>query len=139
MSKFRIGRTENHILSSKEVAELLYDTANNTRGFIIARMAYMSQYRQTFKFSNVTELSDAIDQYCRENNTQDFDFSCFYICFVIADRLKKVEVEILKTKPQYLEQYTIQNGCTEEANVFRKLFNNSVKGVEPGICYALKY
>ena len=144
---FRICDYDTHTLSSDDIANLIYRNDIDS-GFICARMAYMSRYRQTYKFGSAAELKAAIDKYCEENNTTIFDYSTFYVNFKQDARLLKIEIKINKTGGDLdynrlidTMKRQIRNGTPDEAAVYKKLFKNNdeIQSVAPAMCYLPPY
>lgn len=150
MPTFRIGRNEHNRFTAAEVAEILFrHVGNMSNGFLCARMAYMSHYRETYKFSSVKELKVAIERYCTENDTSNFDYSSFYVYFAAGAYLGEITIIVNREDRRDFTrvlQREIRNGSTDAAKVYSELFckdegkhEQQVRGVDPAMCYLPPY
>src|SRR5579871_4009519 len=132
---FQIGNFDRNFLSSSDLARILFNTYKIEDGFVCSCMAYMSNYQQTYKFSTAEELQKALDLYCNQNDTSNFDYYRLYICFRVNNHLIKITFRIQPTsgfsvKDERVIERVIEvikrniGDCSpNEGRVFKQLFH----------------
>ncbi len=136
---FSLDGFNNYASTSSDIARMLFQSLNIDKGFICSRMAFISEFRDIYKFETRQELETMINKYCQENDLSIFDYGTINILFLrMGDpQLKKIRFTANKTQgiPERELELSVDDGERDEGSAFKRLFPTQlIQTKEPIMC-----